>query len=41
VRCGPYAVDRQSGVPVLKVCEFRYCLWFAEIDPAVMKMGPC
>jgi hypothetical protein len=27
-------MDHISGVPVLKVCDFRYCLWFAETDPA-------
>jgi hypothetical protein len=26
-------VDHPPGMPMLKVCYFRYCLWFAEVDP--------
>jgi hypothetical protein len=34
MHCGSYAVDHPQGVPILKVCYCRYCLQFAEIDPA-------
>jgi len=31
---GLYTVDHPPGVPVLKVRYFRYCSWFAEIEPS-------
>jgi hypothetical protein len=33
--CGLYTVDHPPGVPVLKVCYFSYCLWFAEKEAAL------
>ena len=29
-----WTIHQECLVPVLKVCYCRYCLWFAEIDPA-------
>jgi len=31
-----WTIHQECLVPVLKVCYCRYCLWFAEIDPAFM-----
>jgi hypothetical protein len=33
--CGSEIVDHPPGAHVLKVCYFRYWLWFAEIDPVL------
>jgi hypothetical protein len=33
--CRLYTVDHPPGVPVLKVCYFSYCLWFAEKEAAL------
>jgi hypothetical protein len=33
--CGLYTVNHPLGVPELKVRYFRYCPWFAEIEPAL------
>jgi hypothetical protein len=29
-----WTIHQECLVPVLKVCYCRYCIWFAEIDPA-------
>jgi len=29
LQCGSYTVNHPPGVPILKVCYFRYCSYFA------------
>ena len=40
VLCGSSTVVHLPGMPVSKVCYFRHCSWFDEIDPGFkLNMG--